>query len=314
MNDAVIETRGLTRRFADRTVVDGLTLSVPQGQVYCLLGANGSGKTTTIRMLTTLLPPTSGTAFVAGADVRRRPADVRSRIGVALQRTGLDPLLTGRQLLGIQATLHGLRGRRARNRTDELLDALRLGEHADTPTQRLSGGLQRRVDLAVALVNGPAVLFLDEPTTGLDPHSCLDLWTVAEERAAAGTTVVLTTQYLHEADRLAHRIGILRDGVLVASAPPAQLKEQIGERALVMTLADDADAARAADLLSRRGDETVVVPGGQVRVRLDGRDRTAATDDAGRRLVALYEARVAVTAVESVEPTLQDVYLRYATA
>jgi ABC-2 type transport system ATP-binding protein len=314
MTDAAIETRGLTRRFADRTAVDDLTLSVPSGQVYCLLGANGSGKTTTIRLLTTLLPPTAGTALVAGADVRRRPTDVRSRIGVALQQTGLDPLLTGRQLLGLQAALHGLRGRSARIRIEALLDALRLGEHADTPTRRLSGGLRRRVDLAVALVNTPVVLFLDEPTTGLDPHSCLDLWTVVEERAAAGTTVILTTQYLHEADRLAHRVGILREGVLVASAPTEQLKRQVGERALVMTLADDACAARAAQELTRRGEEVVVVPGGQVRVRLEGQGRTVAGDDAGRRLMALYEEKVAVTAVESVEPTLQDVYLRYATA
>jgi ABC-2 type transport system ATP-binding protein len=228
-NQLMIETVGLSRRFGDVVAVRDLALRVPAGEVFGLLGPNGSGKTTTIRMLTTLLPPSSGTARVAGVDVAAEPAAVRSRIGVALQEVGLDPLLTARQLLRLHATLHGFGRSGGRRRAGELIEALVPG-HADTPVGRLSGGLRRRVDLAVALVHRPAVLFLDEPTTGLDPRARRDLWTLIEARAAEGTTVVLTTQNIEEADRLAGRVGILRAGELIACATPEELKRRVGER------------------------------------------------------------------------------------
>ncbi len=302
-----IETCGLTRTFGELTAVRGLTISVPAGQVYGLLGPNGSGKTTTVRMLTTLLPPSAGTAVVAGADVARHPAAVRARIGVALQQTGLDPVMNAVQLLRLQAALHGEGGRAARRRADELVAALRLTEHAGRPVAQLSGGLRRRVDLAVALVHRPAVLFLDEPTTGLDPASRRDLWQLIRARAADGTTVVLTTQYLEEADQLADQVGILRAGTLVAAASPDTLKREVGERSLILRLPDQDAAARAAALLSGHGNDAVWVPPAQVRMRI------AAADDATWWRV-LADADLAVTSLETTEPSLEDVFLRLAAA
>jgi ABC-type multidrug transport system ATPase subunit len=306
-NSRTIETFELTRTFGDVAAVRGLTISVPAGQVFGLLGPNGSGKTTTIRMLTTLLPPTSGTAVVAGADVRSRPADVRARIGVALQQTGLDPVMTAAQLLRLQASLHGERAGAARRRASELTEALRLTEHANRPVAQLSGGLRRRVDLAVALVHRPAVLFLDEPTTGLDPASRRDLWELIRVRAADGTTIVLTTQYLEEADQLADHVAILRDGTLVASASPDKLKREVGERSLILGLADEDVAARAAALLSHSGNDAVLVPPKQVRVRL-------VEAEAANWLRVLADADLEVTSLETAEPSLEDVFLRLAAA
>src|SRR5436309_3176602 len=212
-----IKARGLVKTFKGGVeAVRGIDLSVRAGEIFGFLGPNGAGKTTTVRMLCTLLPPTSGTALVAGIDVLARPSEVRERIGVALQEIGLDPVQTGRELLELQCGLYGITGRAARSRTSELLDLVGLTDAADRRTKTYSGGMKRRLDLASALVHKPDVLFRDEPTTGLDPASRIDLWAVIGELVRSGTTLVLTTQYLEEADRLADRICVVDHGHVIA--------------------------------------------------------------------------------------------------
>jgi ABC-type multidrug transport system ATPase subunit len=305
ISDSSLQTFGLGRDFGDRTAVDGLDLSVRPGEIYGLLGPNGSGKSTTLRMLTTMLRPTRGSAVVAGADVTRDPAAVRARIGVVLQSTALDPLMTGRELLRLQGRVQGLSAARSRARCDELLDAMAMGEHAGTAVGRLSGGQRRRIDLAVSLVQRPAVLFLDEPTTGLDPASRRALWAqVVELNAEHGVTVLLTTQYLEEADRLCHRVGILRAGALAASSAPQELKDGLGERALSLRFGDAATAGDALRLVLERGETADPVAGNGLRVRL-------LHADAGRDLLpALSAAGLHPQAMSVDEPSLEDVYLR----
>ena len=225
-----IEVTGLEREFAGGIkAVAGVDLEVAEGEIYAFLGPNGAGKTTTVRMLTTLLRPTGGSARVAGYDVVEQAADVRRSIGVALQEAALDPLMTGRELIRLQATLHGLIGGEAERRGDALIDRVGLNQAADRRVGTYSGGMRRRLDLASALVHEPRVLFLDEPTTGLDPVSRKAIWEEVAALNAEGTTVFLTTQYLEEADQLADRVGIINGGRIVAEGTPASLKAEVGK-------------------------------------------------------------------------------------
>jgi daunorubicin resistance ABC transporter ATP-binding subunit len=251
-----IEAVGLERRFKGGIrAVDGVDLAVERGEVYGFLGPNGAGKSTTVRMLATLLRPTGGSARVAGHDLVRDPAAVRRSIGVALQDAAIDPYMTGRELLHLQAVLHGFPRARGRERAVELLERVDLTGAADRRVGTYSGGMRRRLDLALALVHEPEVLFLDEPTTGLDPISRLTLWEeVRRLNSESGTTVFLTTQYLEEADQLAGRVGIIDGGRLVAEGTPASLKAQVGDPSLEVTLDDPSEAGRAAEALSGLGE------------------------------------------------------------
>ncbi len=268
-----IEVESLVREFRKGPrAVDGIDLAVAPGEIYGFLGPNGAGKSTTVLILTTLLPPTSGRARVGGYDIARQGSQVRARIGAALQEAALDPILTGREHLILQATLQGLPSAQRRRRADELLQRVGLTEAADRRVGGYSGGMKRRLDLALALVHSPRILFLDEPTTGLDPQSRAALWEeVARLAHEDGITVFLTTQYLEEADVLADRIGIIDHGRIVAEGTPAQLKAEIGSPSVELRPADPGDADRVADELAEfgemrrngRGSVTVQLPGGE---------------------------------------------------
>src|SRR5947209_16344220 len=243
-----IEAHALRRTFKGGIeAVRGIDLTVSAGEVFGFLGPNGAGKTTTVRMLCTLLPPTSGTATVAGLDVVKDGAEVRRRIGVALQEIGLDPVQTGRELLELQCGLYGITGRRGRERAEELLELVGLTDAADRRTKTYSGGMKRRLDLASALVHSPDVLFLDEPTTGLDPASRLTVWDEVRRINAGGTTIFLTTQYMEEADQLCDRVAIIDNGRIVAQGTPEQLKAEMGHDVVTVSLnGADAVATEAA--------------------------------------------------------------------
>jgi daunorubicin resistance ABC transporter ATP-binding subunit len=228
--DAIVEVEGLVKRFDGRVrALDGLSLAVARGSVYGLLGPNGAGKTTLVRVLATLLPPDAGSARVAGIDVRRDPAGVRARIGLAGQAAAVDELLSGRENLEMVGRLYGLPRRQARHRAGEVLERIRLTEAADRQVRTYSGGMRRRLDLAASLAGRPRVLLLDEPTAGLDPASRLDLWELIGDLVGAGTTVLLTTQYLEEAERLADRIAVIDRGRLVSEGTSDQLKDRVGD-------------------------------------------------------------------------------------
>jgi ABC-2 type transport system ATP-binding protein len=245
---AGVRTRDLGKRFGDLWALRGLDLDVPQGTVLGLLGHNGAGKTTAIRILTTLSAPTTGSASVAGVDVAADPAEVRRRIGVASQQATVDGLMTARANLVMVARLHHVPRRRARQRADELLERFGLDEAATMLVKTLSGGMRRRLDLAASLVAGPEVLFLDEPTTGLDPRSRGELWDMLRELVRDGTTLILTTQYLEEADKLADDIVVLDHGRTVAHGTPEELKSRVGDDRVDVMLrsAHDFDAVRRA--------------------------------------------------------------------
>ena len=226
-----IEAEGLVREFKNGPrAVDGVDLHVDPGEIYGFLGPNGAGKSTTVHMLTTLLPPTAGRASVAGFDVVREGPSVRAAIGAALQEAALDPLLTGREHLRLQTALHGLRRAERRRRADALLERVGLTEAADRKVKGYSGGMKRRLDLASALVHQPQVLFLDEPTTGLDPASRLTVWEEMRRISSDGTTVFLTTQYLEEADQLCSRLAIIDGGLIVREGTPGELKTELRKR------------------------------------------------------------------------------------
>jgi ABC-2 type transport system ATP-binding protein len=298
-----IEAKGLERTFAgDVRAVAGVDLEVADGEIYAFLGPNGAGKTTTVRMLTTLLRPTAGSATVAGHDVISEAAEVRRAIGVALQEAALDPLMTGRELIRLQATLHGLPRDEGRRRADALMERVDLVDAADRQIGTYSGGMRRRLDMASALVHEPPVLFLDEPTTGLDPVSRRAIWQEVSNLNREGTTVFLTTQYLEEADQLARRVGIIDFGRIVAEDTPARLKAQIGRPHLEITLLDGT-ADRAEQIVARFGrplprrDEIVLVE----------LERGAA--EIAPVVRALDEAGLAVESLDLVEPSLDDVFV-----
>ena len=250
-----IEVEGLVREFKNGPrAVDGIDLTVEPGEIYGFLGPNGAGKSTTVHMLTTLLPPTAGTARVAGLDVATRGPEVRKVIGAALQEAALDPNLTAREHMKLQTALHGLPKAERDPRGDELIERVGLSEAADRRVGGYSGGMKRRLDLALALVHRPQVLFLDEPTTGLDPQSRASLWTeVTRLSAEDGVTVFLTTQYLEEADQLASRVGIIDAGRIAAEGTPAALKSEIGRPSVEVVPRDPAERERSKEILDGFG-------------------------------------------------------------
>src|SRR3954462_6431957 len=299
-----IEVEGLVREFKNGPrAVDGIELAVSPGEIYGFLGPNGAGKSTTGLMLTTLLPPTAGTARVAGHDIVRDGAAVRASIGAALQEAALDPLLTGRDHLRLQTTLQGVPKAKRRERGDELIDRVGLTDAADRKVGGYSGGMKCRLDVALALVHSPRVLFLDEPTTGLDPSSRADLWAeVARLARDDGVTVFLTTQYLEEADVLADRVGIIDRGKIVAEGTPEVLKAQIGRPSVEAVPADPSHRDALAAGLGRFG-AVVPSPPGHAAVRLDsGEDLVAVVR-------ALDAADVRVADLQLHQPSLDDVFL-----
>ena len=298
-----ILAEGLIRRFGNIEAVAGVDLEVSAGEVFGFLGPNGAGKSTTVRMLTTLLRPSGGRAFVAGHDVVSAADAVRRSIGVALQDAAIDPLMTGRELLRLQATLQGIPKQEGRERGDRLLETVALTGAADRRVGTYSGGMRRRLDLALALVHEPRVLFLDEPTTGLDPNSRAAIWDeVRQLNRERGTTVFLTTQYMEEADELAGRIAIIDNGRIVAGGTPSQLKARVGEPTLQIGLGSQNQDLEAEKVLLNFG-EPVPAPSGSAAVRLSG--GAARLADVVR---ALDEARVSVESVELHNPTLDDVF------
>jgi ABC-2 type transport system ATP-binding protein len=300
-----IVVEGLVRTFkGDIRAVDDIDLQVAAGEIYGFLGPNGAGKSTTVHMLTTLLPPTAGRASVAGFDVASQGADVRRHIGAALQEAALDLFLTGREHMNLQAGLNGLSKADRRRRGTELLERVGLTEAADRKVGGYSGGMKRRLDLAMALVHGPSILFLDEPTTGLDPQSRSALWDeVARLAREDGVTVFLTTQYLEEADVLADRVGIIDRGKIVAEGTPDELKREIGGDSVEAIPADPHDLERAAAVLSRFGEPAAHSPKG-AGVRLsDGAERLA---DIVR---ALDDEGVTLAHLQLHSPSLDDVFL-----
>ena len=298
-----IEVRGLVREYKKGPrAVDGIDLSVAPGEIYGFLGPNGAGKSTTVHVLTTLLPPTAGTALVAGYDVVKDGPKIRGLIGVALQEAALDPLLTARDHLRLQSTLQSVPKAEREPRAEELIHRVGLVDAADRKVSGYSGGMKRRLDLALALVHSPRILFLDEPTTGLDPQSRTDIWNeVALMRREAGVTVFLTTQYLEEADVLADRVGIIDQGRIVAEGTPAELKAEIGRPSVHAIPRTADDRPKIAEFLAQFGEPLASTR--DVAVRL--RDGLGLTD-----IVRAVDANgVDVADLELKAPTLDDVFL-----
>ena len=305
MSNPAIEATDLVREFKKGPrAVDGIDLRVEPGEVYGFLGPNGAGKSTTVHMLTTLLPPTSGTARVAGHDVVEEGSAVRAAIGAALQEAALDPFLTGREHMRLQTALHGMRGKEARERSDTLLERVGLIQAADRRVGGYSGGMKRRLDLALALVHRPRILFLDEPTTGLDVQSRSALWEEVQRLAGdRGVTVFLTTQYLEEADVLADRVGIIDHGRIVAQGTPEALKAEIGRPSVEAIPADPEQLGQMKDVLARFGESVTASPKGAA-VRLAGGDAQLA-----EVVRALDAESIPVEALALHAPTLDDVFL-----
>jgi ABC-2 type transport system ATP-binding protein len=298
-----IEVRQLERTFdGGIRAVQGVDLEVAEGEIYAFLGPNGAGKTTTVRMLTTLLRPTGGGATVAGFDVVKQASRVRRAIGVALQEAALDPLMTGRELMQLQATLHGIPKAEAKERGDALIARVGLSNAADRRVGTYSGGMRRRLDLGTALVHQPSVLFLDEPTTGLDPASRAAIWEEVRKLNDEGTTVFLTTQYLEEADQLADRVGIIDDGLMAAEGTPSQLKAQVGKPRLELTLAEGTPEV-CQEVLARFGEPLPPKDGTVVLALAEGAAGIAPI------IRALDEAKILVQDLHLVEPSLDDVFL-----
>ncbi len=302
MGDAV-EVEDLVKTYGKTRALDGVTLQVPEGRVLGLLGPNGAGKTTTVRVLTTLLRPDSGRARVLGIDVLREPDKLRRIIGVAGQYAAVDELLTGRENLVLVGKLYHLPKADITRRADELLERFELTDAASRVVKGYSGGMRRRLDLAASLVNRPQVLFLDEPTTGLDPRSRLRLWEVIEDLVRDGTTLLLTTQYLEEADRLADRIAVIDTGKVIAEGTSDELKDKVGGSVVVVRPADAADGDRAFTALSVLG-EPVRGTGGDLT--LQATTGVALVTEAAR---VLEEAGVGVSELALRRPTLDDVFL-----
>ncbi len=299
-----VEAEGLEREFKGGIkAVDGVDIQVDAGEVYGFLGPNGAGKSTTVRILTTLLRPTGGVARVAGRDVVTDAPGVRRSIGVALQDAAIDPYMTGRELLRLQSVLHGLGRAAGRARSEALLERVDLLEAADRRVGTYSGGMRRRLDLAMALVHEPEVLFLDEPTTGLDPISRMTLWNEVRRLNEDGTTVFLTTQYLEEADQLAGRVSIIDDGRIVAEGRPAELKAQVGDPTMNLTLCDPREADDATRALSALGEPVV---SGDRRISMRVPRGASALPDVVR---ALDGAGVTPESLDISQPTLDDVFM-----
>ena len=299
-----IEARGLVKRYGDVTALDGLDLSVPEGTVLGLLGPNGAGKTTAVSILTTSLDPDEGEAVVAGADIRTHPTEVRRRIGLSGQYAAVDESLTGFENLEMIGRLYHLGRRPSSDRAHELLERFSLTEAGGRPVKGYSGGMRRRLDLAGALVAEPPVLFLDEPTTGLDPRSRNELWAVVDELVERGRTVLLTTQYMEEADMLADDIVVMDQGRRIAQGSADQLKAMVGGERIEISLAYENELGDARRIVERFAEEPP---------RISNRTVTAAVVGGSAKLTlalrALDDARVTVTDVGLRRPTLDDVFL-----
>jgi ABC-2 type transport system ATP-binding protein len=304
MPDAAIAVEDLRKSFKDVHALAGIDLEVPAGTVLGLLGPNGAGKTTAVRILTTLLPPDGGSARVAGLDVVKDAAALRSRIGLAGQYAAVDENLTGRENLEMVGRLYHMGGGPSRERAEELLERFSLTDAADRLSKTYSGGMRRRLDLAAALVARPPVLFLDEPTTGLDPRSRLQLWETIEARVAAGTTVLLTTQYLDEADRLADAIAVIDHGRVIAEGTSDELKDRVGGERLEVTLDDGASTEAAIEALVPIADDRPKCEGGVLALPLS-RDRGGIAEAVRR----LDDAGVGIDDILVHRPTLDDVFI-----
>jgi ABC-2 type transport system ATP-binding protein len=302
----VIVAEGLRKRFGEKTALDGVDLTVGEGTVHGVLGPNGAGKTTAVRILTTLLKPDSGRAVVAGFDVTREPGRVRAHIGLVGQHAAVDEALSGRQNLELFGRLYHLSAAGARTRASELLDQFALADTGKKPVKQFSGGMRRRLDLAASLILRPRVLFLDEPTTGLDPRGRNEVWEAVRALVRAGTTVLLTTQYLDEADQLASVVSVVDHGRVIASGSPATLKSRLGGDRLDVVLHDAASVPRAAEVVAE-------VAGAVPETDLDNRRVSApVTDPLTALAAAVHALRDADLAVEDVglrRPTLDEVFL-----
>ena len=304
MSSPAIEAEHLVKRFGDTLAVDDVSFTVPEGTVLGMLGPNGAGKTTTVRMMTTLTMPTSGTARVAGHDVRTEPDAVRRSMGLTGQAATVDELLTGRENLRLIGSLYGLSPAYVRSATADLLERFSLTDAGDRVVKTYSGGMRRRLDLAVSLIATPPVLFLDEPTTGLDPRSRVELWEVLRGLVKDGTTLLLTTQYLEEADQLADRIVVIDHGRVIAEGTPLELKDRSGKAAIVLTVSRAEDLPAAEGLLRTHVSEVHVDPGArQLTAPADGlRDMT--------RIAAVFEgSQIELDDLGLKRPSLDDVFL-----
>lgn len=306
MSDYAVEAFNIVRTFSggDVRALDGVSLQVPTGQVFGLLGPNGSGKTTMVRILATILSPTSGSATVAGFDVVKQPNQVRRHIGLAGQNATVDENLTGFENLRMIGLLNHLNKAYVVAKSRQLLEDFGLSDAANRITKTYSGGMRRRLDLAAALVANPPILFLDEPTTGLDPQSRQDMWGIIERLVEGGTTVLLTTQYLDEADRLAKLLVVLDHGKIIAEGTSAQLKAQMGTTVLALSFASTDDASRVQPLIADLSDKAANVEGTIIEITVD--NGPAVTADALRRIDA---AGIALSGLALREPSLDDVFL-----
>lgn len=302
----IVRVRSVVRTFGDVRALDGVDLDVEPGIVYGLLGPNGAGKTTLIRVLATLLPPQQGTVEVAGINVLDDPVTVRTRIGLAGQFAAVDAYQTGRENVVMVGRLYGLSGREARRRADEVLERIHLTDAASRQVGTYSGGMRRRLDLAASLVGRPQVMFLDEPTTGVDPRSRKDLWELVEDLVADGTTVLLTTQYLEEADQLAKRIAVIDHGKIVTEGTADELKDALGGTVLELTVADEDRAQAVAVLTEVAGEPPAEVGEADQTLRVPARDGSRTLLTAVR---ALDDVGVVTDDIGLKKPSLDDVFL-----
>jgi ABC-2 type transport system ATP-binding protein len=303
--ELAVSAHGLVKTFGDLRAVDGVDLEVRRGEVFGVLGPNGAGKTTMLQMLATLLPMDGGRAQVFGVDVQQHPHVVRQLVGVTGQYASVDENLTGRENLWLFGRLLGLPSRKARAVADDLLGKFGLDDAGDKPISQFSGGMRRRLDLAASLISQPPLIFLDEPTTGLDPRTRGQMWETIRELVAQGCTVLLTTQYLDEADQLADRIAVIDRGIKVAEGTPDQLKSQVGSSTLQLRLLDPAQTAQAVDVVRRVvGDEPVLTPeAGGINVPLADANRAADV------LIGLREQELLITSATVQKPTLDEVFM-----
>ncbi|MFL6108387.1 MAG: ATP-binding cassette domain-containing protein [Marmoricola sp.] len=305
-----VHATGLIKTFGDFTAVDGVDLEVRQGEIFGVLGPNGAGKTTMLKMLATLLPIDGGQAEIFGVDVRKEPHRIRQLLGVTGQYASVDENLTANENLWMFARLQGVSSKQARATAARLLGQFALEEAADKPISQFSGGMRRRLDLAASLITQPPLIFLDEPTTGLDPRTRGQMWDTIRSLVDNGSTILLTTQYLDEADQLADRIAVIDRGTKVAEGTPDQLKTSVGNSTLQLQLAEGADQSLAADVVRRiLGDEPVLTPAnvngavGRMNVALENANRAADV------LIGLREAGIGITSVSVDKPTLDEVFL-----
>ncbi|MET9558983.1 ATP-binding cassette domain-containing protein [Streptomyces tauricus] len=306
-SDYAVRAEGLEKRYGEKRALDGFDLAVREGTVHGLLGPNGAGKTTAVRILSTLVKLDGGSARVAGVDVASRPAQVRARIGLTGQYAALDEVLTGRQNLEMFGRLFHLGGRRARLRATELLEQFDLTDAAGKGVGQYSGGMRRRLDLAASMILTPAVLFLDEPTTGLDPRGRGEVWDSVRALVAGGTTVLLTTQYLEEADKLASHITVIDQGRAIADDTPDGLKNRVGGDRIEVVVAERADIARAVKVVARVSDGEPESDETELRVHAPVTDRVAALTEVAR---TLQDEGVRVEDIGLRRPSLDDVFLR----